>query len=120
MPRNKKEVQAFLGRINFLRRFIPNYAEIVKGITNMLKKENEVKWSSIPCDSFTRIKEDLVKAPVLVHPDYSMPFYIFSFASLHTIVVMLLQKNKEGYKQAISFFSQVLRDAKLKYDILEK
>ena len=44
-PRNKKEVQVFLGRINFLRRFIPNYAEIVRHITDMLKKNNEVKWS---------------------------------------------------------------------------
>jgi len=30
MPRNKKNIQVFLGKINFLRRFIPNYAEIVK------------------------------------------------------------------------------------------
>lgn len=29
LPRNKKEVQVFLGRINFLRNFIPNCAEIV-------------------------------------------------------------------------------------------
>ena len=44
-PRNKKEVQVFLGCINFLRRSIPNYAEIVRHITDMLKKNNEVKWS---------------------------------------------------------------------------
>ena len=30
LPRNKKEIKDFLGKINFLRRFIPNYAEIVK------------------------------------------------------------------------------------------
>lgn len=52
LPRNKKEVQAFLGRINFLRSFIPNYAEIVKGITDMPKKENEVKWSPTPLRLF--------------------------------------------------------------------
>ena len=45
LPRNKKEIQAFLGNINFLRRFIPNYAEIVKDITGMLRKDHEVKWS---------------------------------------------------------------------------
>ena len=43
-PRNKKEVQIFLGHINFLRRFIPNYAKIVRHIADMLKKDNEVKW----------------------------------------------------------------------------
>ena len=36
LPRNKKEIQAFLGKINFLRRFIQNYAKIMKDITNML------------------------------------------------------------------------------------
>jgi hypothetical protein len=46
IPRNRKEIQSFLGKINFLRRFIPNFAEIVKLITYMLKKDNEVKWTS--------------------------------------------------------------------------
>jgi hypothetical protein len=38
-PRNKKEVQCFLGRVNFLR-FIPNFSKIVKYITHMLRKDN--------------------------------------------------------------------------------
>jgi hypothetical protein len=29
IPRSKKEVQSFLGRVNFSRRFIPNLAEII-------------------------------------------------------------------------------------------
>jgi hypothetical protein len=45
IPRNKKEIQSFLGRINFLRRFIPNFVEIIKLITYMLKKDNEMKWT---------------------------------------------------------------------------
>jgi len=38
-PRNKKEVQYFMGKINFLRRFIPNLVETMRLITDMLKKE---------------------------------------------------------------------------------
>jgi hypothetical protein len=45
IPRNKKEIQSFLGKIKFLRIFIPNFVEIVKLITNMLKKESEMKWT---------------------------------------------------------------------------
>jgi hypothetical protein len=45
IPRNVKEIQSFLGKIIFLRRFIPNFAEIVKLITDMLKKNNEMKWT---------------------------------------------------------------------------
>jgi hypothetical protein len=46
IPRSKKEVQSFLGKINFLRRFVPNFVEEVKLITAMLRKGNEVRWTS--------------------------------------------------------------------------
>ena len=55
LPRNKKEVQVFLGRINFLRRFIPNYVQIVRHITDMLKKNNELNWSQESREAFVRI-----------------------------------------------------------------
>jgi hypothetical protein len=38
LPRSRKEVQDFLGKINFLRRFVSNFAELVKHITTMLRK----------------------------------------------------------------------------------
>lgn len=44
-PCNKKEVQAFNGRMIFLRRFITNLEKHLRELTNMLKKENDVKWS---------------------------------------------------------------------------
>ena len=44
-PRNKKEVQSIIGRMIFLRRFIPNLVEILRVITNVLKKDNEMKWN---------------------------------------------------------------------------
>jgi hypothetical protein len=37
--RNNKSIQSFIGKINFLRRFIPNFAEITKYITDMLKND---------------------------------------------------------------------------------
>ena len=53
-PRNIKELQSFIGKINFLRRFIPNLAKLLRNITNKLKKEwgkidlgrKEVLWTS--------------------------------------------------------------------------
>jgi hypothetical protein len=120
IPRNVKEIQSFLGKINFLRRFIPNFAKIVKLITDMLKKNSEVKWTSEAKAYFQRIKKVIREAPVLASPDYTKEFLIFSFASEHTIATVLLQKNEEGFEQPIAFFSKSLRDAELKYNILEK
>lgn len=97
-----------------------NYAEIVKEITNMLKKENEVHWTKEARESFSRIKEALQAAPVLISPDYQKYFQFFSFASPNSIVVVLLQKNDEEKEKPITFFSKILRDVELKYNILEK
>ena len=43
--RNIKELQTFLGKINFLRRFIPNLAELIRMLNNMLNKDSKVKWT---------------------------------------------------------------------------
>jgi ribonuclease HI len=120
IPRSRKEVQSFLGKINFLRRFVPNFAEEVKLITTMLKKENEVRWTPQSRHSFEQIKKALTEAPVLISPDYSKDFLIFSFASPDTVAVVLLQTNDSGLEQPIAYFSRALRDAEVRYDTMEK
>jgi hypothetical protein len=109
-----------LGKINFLKRFVSNFAELVKHITTMLRKGIEVKWTTEPREYFVQIKKALTEAPMLISPDYSKDFLIFSFASCDTVVAVLLQKNEEGREQPISFYSKVLRDVKLRYEIMEK
>ena len=71
-------------------------------------------------NSFAAIKLPLTEAPVLVSPNLSKEFLTFSYASEDTIAVVLLQRNNEGYEQPISFFSRALRDAKLKYILIEE
>ena len=61
IPRNKKEIQSFIGKINFLRWLIPNFAEIVKQITKMLKKDQDVKWNPEAKLSFEKIKQALTE-----------------------------------------------------------
>ena len=95
-------------------------AELLRNITNMLKKEQGIKWTLEAKTSFELVKQALTKTPVLINPNFSKYFYIFSFASEHTIAVVLLQKNPQGKEKPIAFFSKALRDAPLKYNIMEK
>jgi hypothetical protein len=62
----------------------------------------------------------VTEALVLISPNYSKYFMIFSFDSLDTVAIVLLQKNDERFEQPISFFSRAFRDAEMKYDIMEK
>ena len=80
----------------------------------MLKKDSAIKWTIKAKQSFESIKQALTKAPVLISLDYAKDFIIFSFASEHTIVAVILQKNTQGFEKPIEFFSKALRDAPLK------
>eukprot|EP00253_Pinus_taeda_P026646 PITA_26646 len=120
LPRSKKEIQSFLGKVNFVRRFIPNFAELVKNITKMLKKDADFKWTAEAKKSFEEIKKALTQAPVLISLDFNKEFLIFTFAFDDTIAGVLLQKGSQGTEQPISFFSKDMANAELKYNILEK
>ena len=89
-------------------------------MTNLLKKNTKIKWDTKSRQSFEQVKRTLTQAQVLISLDFTKYFYLFSFAFEHTIATVLLQKNNEGYKQPIAFFSKSLRDAALNYKIMEK
>eukprot|EP00253_Pinus_taeda_P007734 PITA_07734 len=89
LPWNKKEIQSFNGKMNFLRRFVPNLAEHLREMTNMLKKESQMKWMKEAVKSFNLVKLALSSTPVLVSPDYTQDFILFSFSSEHTMAAAL-------------------------------
>lgn len=86
----------------------------------MIKKDKKFKWTAEAIESFSRFKMAFAEAPVLDSPDFQRPFLNFSFASPNTVEIVLLQKNYEEKKILITFFSKVLRDVELKYNIMEK
>ena len=120
LPHNKKSLQCFNGQINFIRRFIPNLAELMKPMQKLLKKDAKFEWDSEGKEAFRSIKDCIARSLVLTSPDYSKEFQIFSFVSKDTIADVLLQKNKEGQEQPIAFMSRSLQDSELKYTIMEK
>jgi hypothetical protein len=71
-------------------------------------------------ESFQTIKESFGKSPVLVSLNYDKDFFMFSFASEHTIAIVLLQKNDENQEQPIAFFNRDLKYVELRYSKLEK
>src|SRR5699024_10229271 len=98
----------------------PNLVELSRLLNNMLKKDSKVKWTVEENQAFEGIKLALTQTSVLTNHQFDKEFIIFSFASQHTIAVVLLQKYDQGNERPIAFFSRALRDAPLKYQIMEK
>jgi len=84
-----------------MRRFIPNLTKILREITNMLKKDTDMKWNNEAKKSFSEAKVAFTCAPILISPDLTKDFMIFSFASEHNTAIVLLKKTREGHEQPI-------------------
>jgi hypothetical protein len=120
LPLSKTGVKSFFGQVNFLRRFVPDFSEIVKSIVDMMKGNKAFKWTDVGKKAFENIKEAIANAPILVHPDYTKEFIIYCYASEHTVSAILMQENKEGIQAPIAFMSMPLKNQELKYSQIEK
>ena len=65
LPHNKKAIQSFLQKMNFLRRFISEFTKIVKPLQEMIKKDFNFKWIKEIREAFYKIKKAIVEAPTL-------------------------------------------------------
>lgn len=118
-PRNKKQVQSFLGLCNFYRKFIQNFSKLLLPLNRLLQKESIFIWTSEHEEAFTKFKEAFGKAIILHYPNYSEPFYISTDASKFTIASHLYQY-ENGEPKPIMFISRTLNKHEIKYGITEK
>nr|GEV76270.1 reverse transcriptase domain-containing protein [Tanacetum cinerariifolium] len=73
-PTNVKGVRSFLGHAGFYRRFIQDFSKIARPMTHLLEKETPFVFSKECVDAFNTLKKKLTEAPILVVPDWNLPF----------------------------------------------
>jgi hypothetical protein len=115
LPHNKKVMQSFLGQINFVRKFTPNFVETMKPLQNMIHKDVEFKWDDEWKDDFNNIKISISQAPVLRSLDFNRDFFLYTFTSEYSLVAILTQKDDENNKALVSFMSTNLQGGELNY-----
>jgi hypothetical protein len=119
-PSSKKSMQSFLGQINFVRRFVPSFSEMVRPLQNLIKKDVQYHWGPLESQAFDSIKKAIVDAPSLMSPDFSRDFTLYTFASDRSYVVVLTQKNVENNEVPIAFMSSAFKGAELNYPAVDQ
>jgi hypothetical protein len=113
-PRTKKEVQSFLGLVNFYRVYIKNCSEIAEPLTHLTKKLVKFKWDHACQIAFDTLKQKLTEPPVLSYPNSEGQFILQTDASGVAIAAILSQD--QGNREApISYASKTLSSTQRNY-----
>lgn len=72
-PKSKEDLQRFLGMLIYLAKFIPNLSQVSAPLRSLLEQGNEWQWHHEHEESFTKLKELVIKAPVLAYFKPSQP-----------------------------------------------
>ncbi|CAK1600869.1 unnamed protein product [Parnassius mnemosyne] len=83
--------------VNYLRKFVPNMANIASPLQLLLKKEVSWLWTDHHESVFNNIKKKISKAPILQNCNAKLPTVIQSDASQNGLGCCLLQNGTPVY-----------------------
>ncbi|GJR43510.1 reverse transcriptase domain-containing protein [Tanacetum coccineum] len=106
-PTTVKGVRSFLGHAGFYRRFIQDFSKIARPMTHLLEKETPFVFSKDCIDAFQTLKKKLTEAPILVVPDWNLPFELMCDASDFAIGAVLGQRKMKHF-QPIHYASKTM------------
>nr|GEU55865.1 reverse transcriptase domain-containing protein [Tanacetum cinerariifolium] len=118
-PTTIKGVRSFLGHAGFYRRFIQDFSKINRPMTHLLEKEIPFVFSKECINAFDTLKKKPTEAPILVVPDWNLPFELMCDASDYAIGAVLGQRKSKHF-QPIHYASQTMTEAQIHYTTTEK
>nr|GEU95009.1 DNA-directed DNA polymerase [Tanacetum cinerariifolium] len=118
-PTTVKGFRSFLGHGSFYRRFIQDFSKIARPMIHLLEKETPFVFSKECIDAFNTLKKKLIEAPILVVPDWNLPFELMCDASDYAIGAVLGQR-KSKHLQPIHYASKTITEAQIHYTMTEK
>ena len=104
-PNMPKQVCAFLGLMEYYRKFIRKFAKIAKPLTLLTHQQAKFKWTPAHHNTLT-LKESFIQAPIL-------HYIVYTDASDNTCGAQLSQEH-DGTEFSIAFLSHTFTDTQQK------
>jgi hypothetical protein len=121
VPKTEKEVRGFLGRLNYIARFISQLTTTCEPIFRLLRKKNPGTWDKDCQEAFDKIKQYLQNPPLLVPPVPGRPLILYLTVTEVAMGCVLGQHDESGRKeQAIYYLSKKFTDCESRYTMTEK
>nr|GEW25701.1 reverse transcriptase domain-containing protein [Tanacetum cinerariifolium] len=118
-PTTVKGIRSFLGHVGFYHRFIKDFSKIARPMTRLLKKYTSFNFSKECVEEFQTLKRKLTEAPILIAPDWDMPFELMCDAGDYAIGEVLGQRQDKHFRP-IHYASKTMTEAESNYTTTEK
>ncbi|GJU94495.1 reverse transcriptase domain-containing protein [Tanacetum coccineum] len=118
-PTTVKGVRSFLGHVGFYRRFIKDFSKIFRPMTHHLEKNTLFIFSDKCIQAFETLKKKLTEAPILIAPNWDLPFELMCDASDFAIGAVLEQRHEKHFRP-IHYASKTMTETKSHYTTTEK
>jgi len=120
-PKTEKEVRSFLGRLNYIARFISQLIVTCEPIFCLLWKKNPGVWDNDCQEAFDKIKRYLQNPPLLVLPTSGRLLILYLTVTETAMGCVLRQHDESGRKeQAIYYLSKKFNDCESRYTTIER
>ena len=113
-PTSRKEVQSFIGMINYLTKFSPRLTKLSEPIRELIKEKVPFNWGPEHQESFNMLKKEIVRAPILAYYNPRKETVLQTDASTKGLGACLLQEEKLVY-----FTSKALTEMQRGYVAIE-
>ena len=115
------DVQAFIGFVNFYRRFIRDFSTIARSLFDLMHSDQAWNWDAKEQEAFEGLKMAMTTAPVLVSPQDLEPFHIEADSSDFASGAVLFQRLPGEEKwHPVAFYSKSLSLVEQNYEIYDK
>src|SRR5260221_1064733 len=119
-PVKVKDVQSFIGFVNFYQRFIHDFSKIAHPLHMLTWKSKDWSWGAAKQQAFDVLKSAVTSAPTLTFPSKSGPFRLECNASNFAIGAVLSQQQEDRLFHLIGFMSKSFSDTERNYQIHNK
>src|SRR6266481_3769374 len=119
-PMKVKEVQSFLGFVNFYQKFIHDFSDVARLLYALTCKTQWWVWGSPEQKVFDALKKAVTSTPILTFPSQSSCFCLECDTSNFATGAVLSQAQADGMHQPIAFMSKGFSDVECNYQIHDK
>ena len=122
LPRTQKDLQAFLGLINYFRDHIPDmtsHEKPLRALIDTSKKNTTLTWHPLAVEKFHTARDIVARCPALFFVDANATIVVMTDASDYGVGAYIFQII-DGKEKPIIFFSKALHGAELNWATIEK